>query len=79
MFNEDFDDVETAWRWFALTSAFRQSPRPVLIDDKGCIFETNGDRFVAPGVTSDEVLRAISETNDGPTRSLKDIIASRFR
>ncbi len=75
-----FDDTEKASRWFAVTAKFRNSPRPIYGDAQGRLFEANtGERYVAPGTTPENVLKALSPVDETQTRSLDEVIASRAK
>ena len=72
-----FDDTARAWQWSALTARFRSSPRPVSVDDMGRVFELSGARFVPAGLTREDMRDALSGRDEGDTKSLDEIIASR--
>ncbi len=76
--NPFYDDVDRAGLWAARTARFRQSPRPVRIDEAGRIFELSGERFVMPGLSPDDILQAMDDERAGRKRSLKDVLASRI-
>ncbi len=72
-----YDDVAAAGRWAAITARSRPSPRPVRVDRQGRIFEMTGQRFVMPGLASEDVLRGMADVEARRTKSLEEIIAAR--
>jgi hypothetical protein len=77
--NTFLEDTEKAWRWLALTSKYRTSPRPVRIDEQGRMYEITGERFVPPGLTAADVAKAFSSIDESRARPLSEIIASRAK
>jgi len=53
------------------------SPKPVMIDSAGNVYEMTGERAIMPGLDPERVLRSVNDANAGRTHSLKDIIAAR--
>lgn len=75
--NPFFDDAEKAGKWAAITATYRAPCRPVVVDEDGRIFETDGGRFNMPGLTPADILESLEDERAGRMRSLKEIVASR--
>jgi len=67
-----FDSEDkVVWKWFAITSRHRTSPRSVVYREDGRIYEEDGRRFVAPGMTRADVMRMLASDRT-PYRSLAE-------
>lgn len=67
-----FDSEDkVVWKWFSITSRHRTSPRSVVYREDGRIYEEDGRRFVAPGMTRADVMRMLASDRT-PYRSLAE-------
>jgi hypothetical protein len=71
--NPFFADMRNKRRWDAATEFLRPSPRPVMTDREGRIFERTGERLSMPGLEPADILEALEDERAGRVHSFEEV------